>query len=970
MLAADRDGLERYLRQLWRQAPDERLLVWNKDSRPLDQARVLAAEGELKLQGVSVEVIVEGPRARTLVDHIFHNPHGHAVEAAFEFPLPDGASPSFFTLYPGNKTSRAAGPKTLPDDPDLDGTIPRPPARTPEDALRTIDPACWGEPRVARVVQVTPGASAPQDASPPATGRTGSAAPAAGTFRGRIGSVAAKSHFRILLAYEETLPIRDGRVVYQYPLPTCHLHDLSVSLRVDARLAAKAVVSPADASREAAGSRVTYRRSWRDVTGAGTLSFSALCPDPSVQATTERRQDIYYLLARVRPDVPALPAAPFARHAVFLLDTSAGEHLARFDRCVKLMRSVLEQDPDIERFNVLTFSTGVAWLDPKGWLANTREGREQALTRLDGLQLEGATDLSAALRALAKPPFTIAPKTPLHCFLLSDGKLTAGDTDLPALVARSRALFPWPTRWHCYQTGLGEENAELFSLLTRTGGGVYLCPSDKDVPAAAAAHRRPCLTVRQVRIESAGLARDLFLAGRRVAVYPGGELLLAARLTAPGKAQVVLEGSVGRRAVVQRFPVEVGADGTLAARAWGELAVGSLLGARDARLEPMAVSFARHFSLATRLTSFALVEGEKAREDPTLVTPGVIDLGRLADRHWAELRAPASPYRRRERLREQLDAWVQAEAPRRDLRAIIDLLPEQELIPAEAGLYGGPSRRDSLPPEYVTETRSRRKAPEAYFAEADRRARAGDAGAAARCLCGLLEGYPGDGEVAWQVGCHLVGIRRAAVAARLLTDLAERTPADPKTHRLLAIALEESGRPTLAVLHYEVALAQLGERTGFAGVRDELAHLLRRELGGGKLSPRLRSHFTIRLEELEKLARLEPAALRVSATWNTPAANVELIVTGPGGRAEQAPEPDAGIVGAETGPRRVEFTKDEQGGFTIEVRLDRAAPESAAAELVTVQIVRDAGTTAERVEARRVLLRKQGERAEVARVKP
>ena len=37
-----------------------------------------------------------------------------------------------------------------------------------------------------------------------------------------------------------------------------------------------------------------------------------------------------------------------------------------------------------------------------------QQGREQALQRLDGIVLEGATDLSAALDRLAKPGFDVA----------------------------------------------------------------------------------------------------------------------------------------------------------------------------------------------------------------------------------------------------------------------------------------------------------------------------------------------------------------------------------------------------------------------------------------------------------------------------------------------------------------------------------------------------------------------------------
>src|SRR5262249_21704634 len=155
--------------------------------------------------------------------------------------------------------------------------------------------------------------------------------------------------------------------------------------------------------------KAIYSRVWRDVAGgtAGEARFEAAPPDPSMQVATGREGDSgpYYAYARLRPDIPAGDEGPpFARHALFLLDTSSAESPERFARCVRLLRAVLEKDSAIEHFNVLTFSTGAAWLSPGGWLANTKEVREKALAKLDGIALEGATDLSAALEAVASLP--------------------------------------------------------------------------------------------------------------------------------------------------------------------------------------------------------------------------------------------------------------------------------------------------------------------------------------------------------------------------------------------------------------------------------------------------------------------------------------------------------------------------------------------------------------------------------------
>src|SRR5206468_1462502 len=82
---------------------------------------------------------------------------------------------------------------------------------------------------------------------------------------------------------------------------------------------------------------------------------------------------------------------------------SAAEDPKRFELSLRLLKAILGHDRDLKHFNVLTFSTGAAWMEPAGWLPNTKEVRDKVLPRLADAAPEGATDLSAALEAVAKP---------------------------------------------------------------------------------------------------------------------------------------------------------------------------------------------------------------------------------------------------------------------------------------------------------------------------------------------------------------------------------------------------------------------------------------------------------------------------------------------------------------------------------------------------------------------------------------
>src|SRR5262249_34575208 len=152
------------------------------------------------------------------------------------------------------------------------------------------------------------------------------------------------------------------------------------------------------------------------------------------------------------------------------------------------------------------------------------------------------------------PGLALAAGTPLDVFLLSDGQVTWGESDVKTLVARFEDRCPFRTRVHCYRTGMGADNLELFEALTRKGGGIIHCFTEADLPAAARAHRSHCLQVERVRFAGGPEASDILVAGRRAAIYPGGEVIVAARMSGPGRTQIVLEGTFQGKKFAQEYP--------------------------------------------------------------------------------------------------------------------------------------------------------------------------------------------------------------------------------------------------------------------------------------------------------------------------------------------------------------------------------------------------------------------------------
>jgi hypothetical protein len=971
--------------------------VWHRDGGRPSFARVYVGDGNaLELVSLHVSVLVEGPRARTLVDHVFRNPHGKQLEGTFEYPLPAGASPSYYAMFLGAARDVAAlgaerpqapGPRFNPQE-QRPGKPPVLPEMLPPAQLaRQVDTADWGKLQEARIVPPEKALEAYEEV---VRGRIDPALleyASGNTFRGRVFPIAPNGYNRVILAYEETLPVTGGQMVYRYALPTCKLHELRFSLQADARECKDAALHPKDARKEAGSDHVLFTKTWSDTKPAGDVIFSARPTDPTVQATSGKHGDKgpNYLYARLRPQLEKVgKETPFARHAIFLLDTSLSEHPDRFGVSMKLLQAILASDPEIEHFNILTFNAGAAWVEPKGFLPNTKEGREAALGRLDGLVLEGATDLSAALEKLVDPGFALDKGTPLACFLLSDGHLTWGETETAPLVARFRKRCPHPTRFFCYRTGLGEENAELYDALTREGGGTFQCYGEAEVAAAAQAHRRQCLLVEKVRFEGSIAAEETIVAGRRSAVYPDGELIVACHTAKPGKGTVVVEGTFAGQRFTQSFPVEVREEGELAARGYGEIAVASLLALNDPWVEDLITAYSQEFNIASRSASFLVLEREEdykrfnLDEQRQKVAKG--DLQRWLEDSWAELGNEPKVKHALGRLLHQIDGRTKvwsAEGGR--VKDLLGLLSEEDCALPRAEVKGTILREKDADKNYLHSRAKDRRAIGPYLEECQRRHGEGDADGAVRVLSSILEEHAGRGDALRLVGYRLLDLNQPAQAARLFLQVLRQRPFEPHSFRDLARSLEDAGKQPLAALLYEGVLAgtwhnRFGDALK-AVTREEYARSLRTGLRDGKLTAEQRRFFEQRLGELRGAEK--SADLRVSITWNTDATDIDLHILEPD-RTKVYYQATRSRNGGELsqdqtqgyGPERYQIAKAPKGEFQVLVHYYRANPNLLGGEThVSVTITRHAGSDKEKVERRTVILKREGEMVPVAKVR-
>jgi hypothetical protein len=962
--------------------PDQPPQVWHRDEYRPTFARVYVGDNNsLELVSLHITVTVEGSRARTLVDHVFRNSHDRQLEGTFEYPLPTGASPSYFAMFLG-QTRDTVPPRwsgrTAPELPQ-----DRLARLTPEQIVRRIDTADWGRLQEGHIVSKEKALETYEEVV------RGKIDPAlleyagGNTFSGRVFPIPPKGYNRVLIAYEELLPFSAEQCVYRYALPDCKLSELRLTLNANGAECRDAVFQPKDATKAEGGDVLSFTKTWTQQGPGGEAIFAFAPPHPEVQAIAGRQGESgpLYLYARIRPQLKVEKSAPFSDRAVFLLDTSLSENAGRFAVSMKLLRKILESDPDLKRFNVLAFSAGAAWLEPGGWLENTPENRQRVLDRLDGLVLEGATDVSAALDKLSAPGFATEGGMPLNVFLLSDGQATWGETSAAALAARFEGRCPLRTRFHCYHTGLGADNQELFEALTRKGGGIFTCYGEGDLAACAAAHRSQCLTVTGVRLAGGPAAEDVLVAGRKSAVYPGGDLVVAARLREPGQTTVIVEGTFLGQKFEQEYAVEARPGGELAARGWGEVAVASLLALNDPALDGLITAYCQEFGVGSRLASFLVLENENDYKRLNLeqerghAVHG--DLGTFLNEAWASLARMAGPKETFERFLRQVDAQLKVGGDAQ-VKRLLGLLGDKDFLISAPELSGSLVARSDVPPPYLEALRTQRDDVTPFLTEARRRADRKDTAGAVRALSSVVELHPGRADALRLVGYRLLDLNEPGQAARLFAQVQRSRPFEPHSYRDLAHAVESSGGCGLAALNYEVVLAGTWHnrfRDSLKLVaREEYAEMMQQSLRRPDLPPALADFFRDRLRGMGPPAEGD---LRVTISWNSDATDVDLWVIEPTGekcfysnRRTKAGGQLTEDMTQGYGPERYLARKAVPGEYRVVVHYFRANPNLIGGEThVNVVVTRFAGTPRETTERHTVILKKNGEQVEVCRVK-
>ena len=327
----------------------------------------------------------------------------------------------------------------------------------------------------------------------------------------------------------------------------------------------------------------------------------------------EPGEDGFFVLLAA-PGVEIDPDEIVERDIILIMDTSgsmAGEKLAQTKEAASYVVSNLN---DGDRFNVVTFATGIRRFAEA--LVSAASAAE-SLDFIESLEAIGATNISLALLdALAQAD----DERPTTILFLTDGLATEGITDTDLLVAAIQQEAPANVRIFAFGVGDDVDTILLDSISSNhRGTTTYVRPNQsiqEEVTGFYAKISQPVLA--NLSIEVDGVVVEQFYPTTLPDLFAGTQLVVTGRYRDGGEASITLNGNINGRLArysydEQWFRVNSGSD--FIPRLWATRAIGHLLTqiriqGENQELIDSVVTLSLRYGIITPYTSFLITEDD------------------------------------------------------------------------------------------------------------------------------------------------------------------------------------------------------------------------------------------------------------------------------------------------------------------------------------------------------------------------
>lgn len=503
--------------------------------------------GSLEIVSHRVDASIDNQVARTRVTQVFRNPSARTLQAEYLFPLPEGAGVSEFAMWVEGQRREAL-------------VIPSGQANQIYDSIvRTKrDPAI--------LEQVG-------DRS----------------FRMRVFPILPESECKIELVYDEVVPVEGFAGRYVYPLKTSAASsavtgDFTLSVRIRSALPIGEVVSSTheiDVIREGGGVLVGTEATGAALDRDFELRYELRNERTSVQVAAARGDGdgtFLLLLSAGREDVEIVE-----KDVILLMDTSGSMKGPKIALAQDAMRYFVQSLRPGDRFNILTFSTGVRRAFD-GLRANDAASRAEASAFIDRVVASGGTAIDAALQAAlgdVRVPGATDQERPLRVIFVTDGEPTVGSLDPKVIVKNAIQANRANARVFAFGVESNIDSKLLNLLAAKSGGSAEQVAVGEELEITISDFvdkiGRPVVSDIRIAVEGVGAhdihpqaAADLFF---------GSQVLVVGHYGKPGAALIRVTGTHRGERVEWtsevRLPERTVSDGALP-RLWAKRRIGFL----------------------------------------------------------------------------------------------------------------------------------------------------------------------------------------------------------------------------------------------------------------------------------------------------------------------------------------------------------------------------------------------------------
>ncbi len=534
----------------------------------------------LKIAYQRVDVTITGQVATTHIDQLFVNENDWMLEGTYLFPLPEGAAVSQLTMW-------------------VDGVAIEAKILEKEEARQIYD-------EIVRQLR-----------DPALLEYVGSSAIQANVF-----PIPPHAERRIELEYSYVLPAENGLIHYTYPQSTnlytnTPLDSQSIRVEVSSNEAIRAIYSPSHSvavNREDEFHAVVGYEAQNVTADLDYELYYTVSPEEiglNLLSYREPGEDGFFLLLAA-PSVAVNEVA--AKDVILVMDTSGSMEGEKMAQAQEAALYVVEHLNPADRFNIVTFSTGVRNYMPA--LVSAESPGDYA-TFINSLEALGGTNISQALLEAAAQADTERPTTILF---LTDGLATEGVINTPLLLDSVKQSTPDNVRIFAF--GVGDDvDTNLLDNLAQNHRGTttYVRPFQSIQEEVGNFYNKisaPVLT--DISLDFGGVVVEQLYPNVLPDLFIGSQLVLVGRYRDGGAAEITLSGKVNSQEQVFSYPDQffrTSSGDEFIPRLWATRAIGHLLTeirlhGENPELVQSVVNLSVRYGIITPYTSYLIEEDD------------------------------------------------------------------------------------------------------------------------------------------------------------------------------------------------------------------------------------------------------------------------------------------------------------------------------------------------------------------------